>query len=345
MVSSNKNMEVSGAMPTTRMSVRGNRVNSTSMTVSTPGVTVKRYAPVVESLSSSASITMDAARGVGRSIQKCVKAGNSSPDALGRVDGQAPGGQAVQQIFRHGAKVARALKHQELVPDLFRVDVPDEPESGQRQRHLAAGMLRHRPHGEHGGRCDQILGHPGLDRGHRDRGRPLIETRAQQLEAKRQSLLAPDRGIAVEEDGVVLLRTQLVEVRGAGCCFAECRASLPDAWRRRAARRNRTGRWPRTSPRGAAGARLRAAGAAALDTPTAVIVSTDTALAMANRNIATPFVEKSPRLPGMSERVAPPGIDRAADWDSLTRWPPPCPPQNRGKTVTAPKPKAHRRCS
>jgi hypothetical protein len=52
---------------------------------------------------------------------------------------------------------------------------------------------------------------------------------------------------------------------------------------------------------------LRAAGAAALDIPMAVIVSTDNALATANRNIAPPFVEKSPRLPWMSERIAPPG--------------------------------------
>ena len=135
---------------------------------------------------------------------------------LGRVDGQAPGGQTVQQILRHGAKVARALKHQELVPDFVRVDVADEAESRQRQRHLAAGMLRHGAHGEHGGRRDQILGHPCLDRGHRDRDRPLIETRPQQLEAKRQAFLAPDRGITVEENGVVLLRAQLVKVAGQG---------------------------------------------------------------------------------------------------------------------------------
>ena len=42
----------------------------------------------------------------------------------------------------------------------------------------------------------------------------MIEAGSQQLEAKRQPVLAPDRGVTVEKDGVVLLRTQLVDRGG-----------------------------------------------------------------------------------------------------------------------------------
>jgi hypothetical protein len=49
---------------------------------------------------------------------------------------------------------------------------------------------------------------------------------------------------------------------------------------------------------GGSGGPLRTAGAAAFDTPTAVIMSTNHALVMAYRNIASPFIEKSPGCRG-----------------------------------------------
>ena len=44
--SSNRNIDVSGAMPMLSSATRGNSVTSTSIIVSVPGVTEKRYAPV-----------------------------------------------------------------------------------------------------------------------------------------------------------------------------------------------------------------------------------------------------------------------------------------------------------
>ena len=71
-------MLVSGAIPASSMSIRGKNTLSTSITVVSPGRTVKRNAPAVLRLSSRAWITMVPTPGCGRSSQKARNSGNSS---------------------------------------------------------------------------------------------------------------------------------------------------------------------------------------------------------------------------------------------------------------------------
>ncbi len=134
------------------------------------------------------------------------------------VDGESARREAVEQALRDGAEIARALKHQKLVPDLLRVDLRDETESRQRQRDLAELRQRGRDL-EHGRRGDEIVRGAVLDRRDGHRRGLLVEGRSQELQAERQLLIAPDRRVAIEVDAAVLLRAQLVEPRRQGAAL------------------------------------------------------------------------------------------------------------------------------
>ena len=154
-------------------------------------------------------MVIDLDLGPGRSTQKWVNTGNSSPGRLRRVDGEAARRQAVQQVLSDGAEVARALEHQELVPDLLVVDLIAQPEAGERQRNLAQAGGRG-AHVEHRRRRDHVLGHAVLDRRHRDH-RLQVEAGAQQLEPERHAVRAPDTRVRIEVNAAVLLGAQLVQ--------------------------------------------------------------------------------------------------------------------------------------
>ena len=73
-------MLVIGATPMRGISRRGKSCASTCITLPSPGVMRMAKAPVTLALSISACSVMAAASGAGRSIQKAVKPGNSSPE-------------------------------------------------------------------------------------------------------------------------------------------------------------------------------------------------------------------------------------------------------------------------
>ena len=143
---------------------------------------------------------------------------------LGRIDGESPRRQAVEQILRHRPKVAGSLKDQELVPHLVRIDAAAQAKSRQRQRHLA----------QWSGRGPASGTSPAWPPGPWPLPSSTVETvtavcsvvaRPQQLETKRQFLRAPDTRIRIEANAAVLLRAQFVERRGQRGFAAEYRAA------------------------------------------------------------------------------------------------------------------------
>ena len=68
----------SGATPNRLQALRGKSTARTSTTVSSPGVMVKSYAPLVEGLLSSARNRTPVASVLGLASQNLVKRGNSS---------------------------------------------------------------------------------------------------------------------------------------------------------------------------------------------------------------------------------------------------------------------------
>ena len=73
-----KNIEVSGAMPSSEMSLRMNSTHLVSTSVRVPGRMVKEKAPVAPGESSSAQTVISAAPSSGLTSQKVRKCGNSS---------------------------------------------------------------------------------------------------------------------------------------------------------------------------------------------------------------------------------------------------------------------------
>ena len=144
--------------------------------------------------------------------------GKFFPRRLSGIDGEPTRREPVHEILRDTAEVARPLKHQKLVPRLLRVDLGDETKARERQRDL--GELRSRgSHVEHFRGGDEIVRHAVLDRRDGHRRRLQIEIRPQQLDAERQSLLAPDCRVAIEVNAAVLLRAQLVQARRQGAAL------------------------------------------------------------------------------------------------------------------------------
>ncbi len=132
---------------------------------------------------------------------------------FGGIDGQPARRQSVQEILGDGAEVAGALEHQELVPDLGRIDPAANPEARQRQRYLAQLSRECRLHFEHGRGRHHVVRAAVFDGGDRDGGLQIVSG-AQQLDAKRQLFAAPDAGVRVEANAAILLGTQFVETRG-----------------------------------------------------------------------------------------------------------------------------------
>jgi hypothetical protein len=211
-------MEVRGAIPTTRRSVRGNKrarhVHD--------GDDARLHGEAVgarDGFALEQGIDHDGGRARRRPLDPEMRERREFlARRLGGIDGEPARRQPVQKALRDAPEIARTLEYQELVPDLLRVDLGHETKSRQGQRHRAELRDRGRDL-EHGRSGDEVACGAALDRRHGHRRRLLVEIRPQQLEAERQPLAAPDRGLAIEVDAAVLLRAELIDPGGQGAAL------------------------------------------------------------------------------------------------------------------------------
>ena len=126
-----KCIDDSGASPSAGVALRANKVTVVSITLSWPGTRSKRKAPVTNSLSSRAKMTMCSAVASGVSIQNSRKNGNSSlrrgPAPIARPRAR----EAVALAAAEEAEIARAEKGDHFVPYVRRVERKAQAKAGE----------------------------------------------------------------------------------------------------------------------------------------------------------------------------------------------------------------------